>query len=249
MKPDQSSRRPSRRLLVPVPVLPALAVLGVLAAAAGAVQLYASRMLEVEKPSENIRANPEGRQIGTLLEGARVEEVARDGKWVKFRIEAWIWGPSLKGYRDRPAKDEAGPESREEEEEDDETTRKPRTALALHLDDVRELIEESFGRFYGMRLDPDLEQVQVRFRVRDLEREALERRQMRVQHAVWELLREDVEFESLRVETNRPDGSGEVGVEQASTEVADIRRIEGKDFRLWRSTTRRSSDGGETWTE
>ena len=57
---------------------------------------------------------------------------------------------------------------------------------------------------------------------------------MRVQHAVWELLREDVEFESLRVETNRPDGSGEVGVEQAVAEVADIRRVKGEDFRLWR---------------
>ena len=47
----------------------------------------------------------------------------------------------------------------------------------------------------------------------------------------------------------RPDGSGEVGVEQAVAEVADIRRIKGRDFRLWRQTTRRSSDGGETWTE
>ena len=247
MKPDHSSRRPSRRLLVPVPVLLALLAGGL--TGAGAVQLYASRTFEVEKPSENIRADPEGRQIGTLLEGAQVEEVARDGKWVKFRIEAWIWGPSLEGYRDRPRGEERAAESREEEEDDDEATRKPRTALALRLDDVRDLIEDGFGRFYGMRLDPDMEQVQVRFRVRDLEREALERRQMRVQHAVWELLREDVEFQSLRVETNRPDGSGEVGVEQAVAEVADIRRIKGEDFRLWRRTTRRSSDGGETWTE
>ena len=247
MKPDLSSRRPWRRLLVPVPVLLALLAGGL--TGAGAVQLYASRLFEVEKPSENIRANPEGRQIGTLLEGAQVEEVDRDGKWVKFRIEAWIWGPSLEGYRDGPSKGGAGPQSREEEEDDVEATRKPRTALALHLDDVRDLIEESFGRFYGMRLDPDMGQVQIRFRVRDLEREALERRQMRVQHAVWELLREGVEFESLRVETNRPDGSGEVGVEQAVAEVADIRRIKGEDFRLWRQTTRRSSDGGETWTD
>ena len=247
MKPDLSSRRPWRRLPGPVPVL--LAVLAGGLTGAGAVQLYASRTFEVEKPSENIRANPEGRQIGTLLEGAQVEEVARDGKWVKFRLEAWIWGPSLEGYRDRPRGEESAAESREEEEDDVSATRKPRTALALHLDDVRELIEDGFGRFYGMRLDPDMGQVQVRFRVRDLEREALERRQMRVQHAVWELLREDVDFKSLRVETNRPDGSGEVGVEQAVAEVADIRRIEGEDFRLWRRTTRRSSDGGETWTE
>lgn len=231
-----------------MPALPTLAALAALAAAAGAVQLFASRTLEVEKPSENIRANPEGRQIGTLLEGARIEEVDRDGKWVKFRIEAWIWGPSLEGWEERPVRPVRKAEE-VEDEDDDEARRKPRQALAVHLDDVRELIEDGFGRFYGMRLDPDMEQVQVRFRVRDLEREALERRQMKVQYAVWELLREDVEFESLRVETNRPDGSGEVGVEQASTDVADIRRVEGKDFRLWRQTTRRSSDGGETWTE
>ena len=243
MKPYRSSRRRTRRSFLAVPVLLALA------AAAGAVQLFASRTLEVEKPSENIRANPEGRQIGTLLEGARIEEVDRDGKWVKFRIEAWIWGPSLEGYEERRATPVRKAGEQEEEDDDEEARRKPRQALAVHLDDVRELIEDGFGRFYGMRLDPDMEQVQIRFRVRDLEREALERRQMRVQHAVWELLREDVDFESVRVETNRPDGSGEVGVEQASTEVADIRRIKGKDFRLWRSTTRRSSDGGQTWTE
>lgn len=231
-----------------MPVLPALAAIGVLAAAAGAVQLYASRMLEVEKPEENIRANPEGRQIGTLLEGARIEEVDRDGKWVKFRMEAWIWGPSLEGWEERRA-EPVRKAAAEEEDDDEDAARKPREALAVHLEDVREVVEDGFGRFYGMRLDPDLEQVQIRFRVRDLEREALERRQMKVQHAVWELLRDKVEFESLRVETNRPDGSGEVGVEQASTDVADIRRIKGKDYPLWRKTTRRSSDGGETWSE
>ena len=246
MKPDQRSRRPWRRLLAPVPVVLSLAASGTVTAAA-AVQIFASRALEVEKPEENIRANPEGRQIGTLLEGARIEEVDRDGKWVKFRIEAWIWGPSLEGWEERRAEPVRKAEA--EEDDDEDAARKPREALAVHLEDVRELVEDGFGRFYGMRLDTDMEQVQIRFRVRDLEREALERRQMKVQHAVWELLRDKVEFESLRVETNRPDGSGEVGVEQASTDVADIRRIEGKDFRLWRQTTRRSSDGGETWTD
>ena len=239
MKPDPSSRRPLRRLLVSVPVL-----LG----AAAAAQLFASRTFEVEKPTENIRAHPEGRQIGTLLDGALVEEVARDGKWVKFRIEAWIWGPSLEGYDERPKREDtsSGPG---EEDGAGEARRKPRPVLTVHLDEVRELIEDGFGRFYGMRLDPDLEQVQVRFRVRDLEREALERRQMGAQHAVWELLREEVEFESVRVETNRPDGSGEVGVELAATDVSHIRRIKGEDFALWRRATRRSSDGGKTWTD
>ena len=119
----------------------------------------------------------------------------------------------------------------------------------MHLDDVRELVDERFGRFYGMRLDPDLEQVQVRFRVRDLDPLALERRQMQAQYEIFALLEGEVGFASLRIETNRPNGSGEVGIEVAVTSVDDIRRIAGDDVALWRMATRRSSDGGSTWTE
>ena len=73
-------------------------LLGVLAGV-GVTQLRAGRDYEVAKPSENIRAAPEGRHIGTLLEGATIEEGGRDGRWVKFQLEAWIWGPSLEGYQ------------------------------------------------------------------------------------------------------------------------------------------------------
>ena len=110
------------------------------------------------------------------------------------------------------------------------------------------MIDAEFGRFYGMSRDPDLNQVKIRFRVRQIETEALERRQMRVQHAVLVLLADDVEIESLRVVTNRADGTGEVGAEVVITKVADIRRVEGEDLTLWRQVTRRSSDGGKTWT-
>ena len=221
-------------------------LLGVLAAI-GVTQLRAVREYEVAKPTENIRATPEGRLLGTLLEGATIEEAGRDGRWVKFTLEAWIWGPSLDGYESESsvAASDEGPKAAPALEE---KQRRPRVALSAHLDEVRELIDSEFGRFYGMRRDPDLNQVQVRFRVREIEPEALERRQMRVQHAVSSLLAEDVEFETLRVETNRADGTGEVGIELAVTSRSDIDRVEGPDLTLWRQVTRRSSDGGKTWT-
>jgi hypothetical protein len=216
--------------------------------ATGVTQLLASRTFEVAKPSENIRSQPEGKQIGTLLEGATIEEAGRDGKWVKFRLEAWIWGPSLEGYEAESATATVvAPTTSAASQE--ESAREARPALSVHLAEVRDLIDDRYGSFYGMRIDPDLNQVQVRFRVRDIEPEALARRHMRVQHAVFELLSGEVEFESLRIETNRADGSGEVGVELSTTSADGVERVGGEDFKLWSQITRRSSDGGATWTE
>lgn len=233
-------RRPRQRALR----IAALAV-GLLA---GAVGLRAARDYEVARPTESLHAAPEGTKVGELLEGTRVEEVARDGRWVKVRVEGWIWGPSLEGFE---GGDEAAPSARHRGEGESarrDPDREPRSALSLHLDEIRELIDERYGLFYGLRRDGDLNQLLVRLRVRDLEREALERRQMRLQHEVLQILAGEVEFESLRVESNRPDGTGEVGVEVAVTSAADIRRVDGHDLALWRQTTRRSADGGKTWT-
>jgi len=71
---------------------------GVLAGV-GLTRLPAVRTYEVAKPSENIRTAPEGRQIGTLVQGATIEEAGRDGRWIKFHLEAWVWGPSLEGFQ------------------------------------------------------------------------------------------------------------------------------------------------------
>ena len=109
------------------------------------------------------------------------------------------------------------------------------------------MIDGDFGRFYGIQRDTDLNQVQIRFRVTKIDPEALELRHMRVQHAILAVLADDVEFDSLRIETNRADGSGEVGSEQSVTSAADVRRLEGKDLAQWRLVTRRSSDGGKSW--
>ena len=83
----------------------------------------------------------------------------------------------------------------------------------------------------------------MRFRVRDLEREALERRIFAVQSRTVAILAGAVEFAEIRVETNRPDGGGEVGTYIADTAAEDV----GKDFASWQIQTRFSTDGGETW--
>ncbi len=239
----------ARLLPTLVPVL-----LGLLAGV-GVTQLRASRTYQVANTSENIRTAPEGRQIGTLVQGATIEEVGQDGRWVKFQLEAWIWGPSLEGFEPslsvqvaERAKDtldntddtDASPAPRDRE-------RRPRVAVNAHIDEIRALIDGDFGRFYGVQRDPDLNQVQIRFRVTKIESEALELRHMRVQHAILVVLADDVEFDSLRIETNRADGTGEVGIEQSVTSAADVRRLEGKDLAQWRLVTRRSSDGGKSW--
>ena len=164
-------------------------------------------------------------------------------------MEGWIWGPSLEGYEE-PSPAGSGDEA--SGNEDAEATskrgeRNRRETINVNLDEIRELISGDFGRFYGILRDEDLNQVQVRFRVKNVGRDVLERRQMRVQHEILGLLEGEIEFTSVRVETNRPDGSGEVGVELAESFVDVIRRVAGEDLETWRAESRFSSDSGESW--
>ena len=103
------------------------------------------------------------------------------------------------------------------------------------------------GYSTGLGLDEDFGRLWLRFRVRDIEREAWERRAFAVQRGAVELLQGRVEFDEIRIETNRPDGSGEVGQYIAVT-AADLVRA-GDDWAAWRKHTRFSIDGGETWEE
>ena len=103
--------------------------------------------------------------------------------------------------------------------------------------------------FYSVSYDRDLKEVVLRFKVRDLSPEALEVRLRRAQFEVAALLVAELDFDSVRVETNRPDGSGAVGVEIAVTPVDHIGDPEEESAVDWRAHTRRSSDGGDTWTE
>ncbi len=190
----------------------------------------------IEKAEEDFRDGPNGKKLGTLLEGVEIEQLERDGKWVRFRVEGWVWGPSLQGF--------------EVEEEKKEAKERPRLPLQDHLPEIKRFVNDGYGVFYGLFLDEIAKRLVVRFRVRDVDREGLELRQMGVQRKVFEILADEVEFVHLRVETNRPDGSGQVGVEIAETEAGELRRF-GADASVgeWKKHTRISADGGETWSE
>ena len=213
--------------------------------------LLGARRLEVEKPVENIRSSPDGERIGTLVKGIEVEELERQGKWVRINVEGWIWGPSLRGFEqgvEEEAAERLGePDRKEEESAREPVVRRPaRATLHRHTAAAARIVDPEFGDFYGISLDGDLGELVIRFKVTGISREALEVRQMRVQREVVRALEgEDLEFKSVRIETNRPDGSGEVGVEVAVTERAGIDA--GDDVAKWKARTRISSDGGKTW--
>ena len=68
-----------------------------------ALALLAARQREegvwvVEKDVEETRDAPDGKKVGTLSEGTEIEKIGQDGNWVRFRVEGWIWGPSLAGF-------------------------------------------------------------------------------------------------------------------------------------------------------
>lgn len=215
-------------------------VVAALVLSSGLVALGARRLqdgaLVVESSVENFRDAPNGQKLGTLVQGTEIEKISEDGKWVRFRVEGWIWGPSLEGF--------------EEEEEKPEEKREaaPRLPLQDAQPRVKRAINDKYGVFYSLDLDEDLKRLNVRFRVRSIEREVLERRQMAVQREVLGILEGEVEFDAIRIGTNRPDGTGQVGAELAETRVEDVRRYAGGEVAEWKAHTRISTDGGKTWS-
>lgn len=212
----------------------AAALAAALALAATAAKLRSDHTFVVEASVENFRAAPNGTKLGTLLAGAEIEQIGAEGRWVRFRVEGWVWGPSLAGY--------VSAEGRDEPEEE------PVPPLQDQRPRLKELVNDRYGVFYGVGLDEDFGRLWLRFRVRDLEREAWERRVFAVQRGAAELLQGRVAFDAIRIETNRPDGSGEVGLYIAATTAGDLARA-GDDWAAWRQHTRFSLDGGETWEE
>lgn len=210
-----------------------VALLGGLALAAAARQ--EAERLVVETREEEFYDAPDGARIGTLLKGAQLRKVGQEGKWVRLQVEGWIWGPALEGFAE-----EREPASRQGEP--------ARLPLQEHLPKIKRLVNEKYGAFYGLSLDADLRQVVVRLRVKDIGREALERRQMGVQREVLAILEGQMEFAGIRVESNRPDGSGQVGAEIAQTTVEAIRRHGQGEVEEWKAHTRISVDGGKTWS-
>ena len=215
-----------------------------------AVTLRGRQELTVDKPSENLRDAPDGEKIGTLVRGATVEKISQDGKWVQFRLEGWIWGPSLEGFEEeRLEADEEGDGKGSASLE----RRNPRPALREReqLARIRELFDDEFGAFYSVSHDKVRKQLIVRFRVDDVgDTESLELRQMQVQAAALTVLEGELEFDSIRVESNRFDGGGKVGVVVVVTDLEHVQhRDEEADPATWRKHTRFSLDGGKTWTE
>ena len=210
------------------------ALVAALALGAVAAKLRSTSTFVVEASVENFRDAPNGTKLGTLLAGTEIESIGEEGRWVRFRVEGWVWGPSLEGYVS--------------EEERDELEEEPIPPLQDERPRIKELVNDRYGVFYGVGLDEDMGRLWLRFRVRDIEREAWEQRAFAVQRGAAELLQGRVEFSEIRIETNRPDGSGEVGQYVAATAAADLASA-GEDWAAWRQHTRFSTDGGETWEE
>jgi len=202
-----------------------------------AAKLREEGILVVEESVENFRNGPNGKKIGTLLQGTEIEKISQEGKWVRVRGEGWVWGPSLDGFE--PEKEEAEKVQKEE----------PHLPLRDELPRIKRFVEEKEGVFYGIDLDEDLKRLTVRFRVRQIEPEVLERRQMAVQLEALKIFEEEVEFDRIRIETNRSDGRWRVGSEIAESAVADVRAYADGKVEEWRARARISRDGGETWSQ
>ncbi len=56
-----------------------------------------------EEEGENLRAEPAGRILGRLNQGTLLNEVSREGGWIRVRRTAWMWSASLSGGGEAPA--------------------------------------------------------------------------------------------------------------------------------------------------
>lgn len=54
----------------------------------------------VQPEKENLRATPNGKKIGELLQGSELIVEEKQGKWLKVRVIGWIYEPSTTSTRD-----------------------------------------------------------------------------------------------------------------------------------------------------
>ncbi|MEC8645790.1 MAG: hypothetical protein VXY00_02335 [Candidatus Latescibacterota bacterium] len=202
-------------------------------------QQLRERTLLVQESVENVRDAPNGRKFGTLLEGTEIEEISRDGKWVRFRVEGWIWGPSLEGFVEERPRDEVAT-----------VQPAPRLPLQDAMPRAKRLVNEQYGTFYGLHIDADLELLRIRLRVGDIGRERLRVRQRVVMKAIWDMVGGELDepISRVRIETNRADGSGAVGIIYAECPVETL-EVEELSEEEWMSTVRISEDGGQSWID
>jgi hypothetical protein len=53
-----------------------------------------SNIRYVSPEKENLRATANGKKIGELQQGTKVEVIEKKGKWIKVRIDGWLYAPS-----------------------------------------------------------------------------------------------------------------------------------------------------------
>ena len=53
------------------------------------------RHLYVNVPAENLRLAPNGKKIGSLLEGMETVVLLEKDNWVKIQVTGWMWKPSM----------------------------------------------------------------------------------------------------------------------------------------------------------
>jgi hypothetical protein len=155
---------------------------------------------------------------------------------VHFRIEGWIWGPSLDGFR-------------REEDEATGSAAEPPMPLLDATPRIRRFVESLDGTFYSVEYDADLQRITLRFRVRALDPEALAAKQMKIQRRLLDILLGKLDFARIRVESNRVDGGGHVGLEVAEIDTSALAVLDPGDRDGWREAVRLSHDGGRTWDE
>jgi len=60
----------------------------------GVVLAQEQQIRYVKLESENLRATPNGKKVGILMQGAELRIIDRKGKWIKVEVTGWIFEPS-----------------------------------------------------------------------------------------------------------------------------------------------------------
>ena len=114
---------------------------------------------------------------------------------------------------------------------------------------MRRLVNEDFGKFYGLNIDEDLRLLRIRLRVGNIGIDRLIARQCKLMHTVWDLVGENVDVDAIRVESNLPDGNGTVGKVIAETSVRKLSGATDESVEEWINISRFSSNEGKSWAE
>jgi parvulin-like peptidyl-prolyl isomerase len=65
-----------------------------------------TRTLYVNVPEENLRNAPNGRKLGSVVEGTDMLFLYEKDNWVKVQLTGWIWKPSLTSLKKSTAEGE-----------------------------------------------------------------------------------------------------------------------------------------------